>query len=159
MSVTEPAISVLAVRRRGQLRTGAVAIAVVHADYPTFSHVFPKPRRRAAHALTGGLVADQRAFPTFGHCGANVKRAHPAEPHRYLGVFSVHPEHQRQRLGSRYLTPILERTDRDGDAQPSGHRRRGERRLLPAVRVRRRRPALVVIPGGPRVITTYRTPL
>ena len=45
--------------------------------------------------------------------GAGVERVQPTEPHWYLEVLSVRPEHQRQGLGSRLVTPILERADRD----------------------------------------------
>jgi ribosomal protein S18 acetylase RimI-like enzyme len=78
---------------------------------------FPWSTRRKATA-TGAfarvLIADPRAFPTFARYGANVERAHPREPHWYLEVLSVRPEHQRQGLGSQLVTPILERADRDG---------------------------------------------
>ena len=59
-------------------------------------------------------MADPRAFPTFVRFGSSIDRAHPSEPHWYLEVLSVRPEHQRQGLGSRLVTPILERADRDG---------------------------------------------
>jgi hypothetical protein len=41
---TSDAVSVLA---SGQHPAGAAAIAAGHADYPTFGHMFPDPRRRA----------------------------------------------------------------------------------------------------------------
>jgi len=47
--VTEPTdlAGAVAVLSRGQHRAGAAAIAAGHADYPTFRHLFPDPRRRA----------------------------------------------------------------------------------------------------------------
>lgn len=40
-------VDVVAVLARGQHRAGVAAIAAGHADYPTFRHLFPDPRRRA----------------------------------------------------------------------------------------------------------------
>jgi len=54
----------------------------------------------ATPALSRVLLADPRAFPTFMPYGANVERAQPTDPHWYLEVLSVRPEHQRQGLGS-----------------------------------------------------------
>jgi GNAT superfamily N-acetyltransferase len=64
-------------------------------------------------ALCRVLAADPRAFPTFMRYGANVESAQPSEPHRYLEVLSVRPEHQRHGIGSGLVTPILKRADRD----------------------------------------------
>lgn len=206
--VTEPTDGMASVLRPGQHRAGAAAIAAGHADYPTFRHLFPDPRRRAralepffaatvrdaipfgsalavwhgslvaatavwlapgrfpwsagrklaaTAGLTRVLAADWRAFPAFIRCGANVERAHPAEPHWYLEVLSVRPEHQRQGLGSRLVTPVLARADRDRvpcyleTADPANvefYQRFGFEVVDPA---------LDVIPGGP-TLTTMRRP-
>jgi len=206
--MTVPAGDV-AVLLPGQQQDGAAAIAAGHADYPTFRHVFPNPRRRAralrafftatvrdgipfgsalsiwhgplvaatavwlppggfpwstrrklaaAPALSRVLIADPRAFPTFVRYGTNVERAHPTEAHWYLEVLSVRPEHQRQGLGSRLVTPILERADRDRiscyleTADPANvdfYQRFGFQVVDPA---------LDVIPGGPTLVTMRRPP-
>ncbi|HEX6579159.1 MAG TPA: hypothetical protein VF082_12410, partial [Jiangellaceae bacterium] len=44
---TGPAADAVSVLRPGQHGAAAAAIAAGHADYPTFRHVFPDPRRRA----------------------------------------------------------------------------------------------------------------
>ena len=191
----------------GQHRAGAAAIAAGHADYPSFRHLFPDPRRRAralraffsatvrdaipfgavlaawdgsrvaatavwlppgrfpwsirrklvaTPTLSRVLVADPRAFRTFMRYGANIERAQPTEPHWYLEVLSVRPEHQRHGLGSRLVTPILERADRDqvpcdlDTADPANvafYRRFGFEVVDPA---------LEVIPGGPTVTMMHR---
>ena len=187
---TGPATDAMSVLRPGQHGAAAGAIAAGDADYPTFRHVFPDPRRRAralraffsatvrdgiplgsalstwrgphvaatalwlppggfpwstrrklaaTPARTRVLLADPRAFPAFMRYGANVERAQPSEPHWYLEVLSVRPEYQRQGLGSRLVRPIIERADRDEmRALPRRDSRSRQRRLLPAVRVRRR---------------------
>jgi ribosomal protein S18 acetylase RimI-like enzyme len=201
---TDDGVSIL---RRGEHRAGAEAIAAGHADYPTFRHLFPEPRRRAralraffaatvrdgipfnsvfavchgqrvvatavwlppgafpwsprrklaaTSALTRVLAADWRAFPTFVRYGANVERDHPTEPHWYLEVLSVRPEHQRQGLGGRLVTRVLHLADRDlvpcylETARPANvdyYQRFGFEVM---------NPALEVIPGGPPLITMRR---
>ncbi len=77
---------------------------------------FPWTTRRklaAVGALTRVLLADPRRFGAFVRCGNLLERAHPAEPHWYLVVLSVRPDHQRRGLGGALLAPILERSDRD----------------------------------------------
>jgi hypothetical protein len=206
--VTEPTEDAVSVLSRGQHRAGGAAISAGHADYPSFRHVFPDPRRRAralraffsaavrdaipfgsalaiwrgplvaatavwlppgrnpwstrrklaaTPALTRVMIADPRAFPTFVRYGANVERAQDPEPHWYLEVLSVRPEHQRHGLGSRLVTPILERADRDRvpchleTADPANvdfYGRFGFEVVDPA---------LDAIPGGP-TLTTMRRP-
>jgi ribosomal protein S18 acetylase RimI-like enzyme len=115
-------------------------------------------RRKVAATLDFVRVfaADPRAFPTFIRYGSNVERAHPTEPHWYLEVLSVRPEHQRQGLGSRLVTPILERADGERmpcyleTADPANvdfYRRFGFEVV---------NPALEVIAGGPPLITMRR---
>ena len=45
---------------------------------------------------------------------ALTHRHHPEEPHWYLEVLSIAPEHQRRGHGSALLRPVLERCDRNG---------------------------------------------
>lgn len=48
---------------------------------------------------------------------AEFGRAHghrPAEPHLYLGVLGVHPDHQSKGLGAALLAPVLAECDRMG---------------------------------------------
>ena len=201
---TDDSVSIL---ERGQHHAGAEAIAAGHADYPTFRHLFPDPRRRAralrafftttvrdgipfgsvlavrygrrvaatavwlppgafpwstrrklaaTPTFTRVLAADWRAFPTFVRSGANMQGGHPTEPHWYLEVLSVRPEHQRQGLGGRLVTPILHLADRDHvpcyleTARPANvdyYQRFGFEVM---------NPALEVIPGGPPLITMRR---
>jgi hypothetical protein len=49
----------------GQHDAGAAAIAAGHANYPTFRHVFPDPRRRA-RALRAFFTATVRDAIPFG---------------------------------------------------------------------------------------------
>lgn len=120
---------------------------------------FPWSTRRklaASPALTRVLTADPRAFRAFVRYGARMERVHPTEPHWYLEVLSVRPEHQRQGLGSQLVTPILERADGERlpcyleTADPANveyYRRFGFEVV---------NPALEVIPGGPPLITMRR---
>src|SRR5262245_2449128 len=110
----------------------------------------------ATPAFLRVLAADPRAFRSFARYGANVERAHPTEAHWYLEVLSVRPEHQRQGLGSRLVTPILERADRDRvpchleTADPANidfYQRFGFEVT---------NHALEVIPGGPTLTTMWR---
>ena len=107
-------------------------------------------------AFTRVLAADRRAFPTFIRCSANIQRGQPTDPHWYLEVLSVRPEHQRQGLGSRLVTPILHLADRDHvpcyletacPANVDYYQRFGFEVM---------NPALEVIPGGPPLITMRR---
>lgn len=50
-----------------------------------------------------------RAFQTMGV----VERLHPQQPHWYVSVLGVHPEHQGTGLGRALLEPALARADRD----------------------------------------------
>jgi GNAT superfamily N-acetyltransferase len=206
---TGPTEDDVVVLRPGQHAAAGAAISAGHADYPTFRHVFPDPRRRAralraffsatvrdaiplrsvlatwrgpdvaatavwlppggfpwstrrkvaaTPALTRVMLADPRAFPTFMRYGANMERAHPSEPHWYLEVLSVRPEHQRKGLGGGLVRPILQRADGDGlpcyleTADPANvafyHRFGFE--VVDA--------ALEVIPGGGPTVTTMRRP-
>jgi GNAT superfamily N-acetyltransferase len=60
-------------------------------------------------------------FPGLGLGGARrgarmdelMAEHQPAEPHWYLEVLSIHPEHQRQGYGTTLLAPVLERADAD----------------------------------------------
>ena len=42
-----------------------------------------------------------------------MSRVHPKEPHWYLQTLAVHPDRQRQGVGSYLIGPTLERADRD----------------------------------------------
>jgi GNAT superfamily N-acetyltransferase len=42
------------------------------------------------------------------------EKLHPHEPHYYLNILGVAPEHQGRGIGSALIRPILERCDRDG---------------------------------------------
>jgi ribosomal protein S18 acetylase RimI-like enzyme len=54
-----PSGEVVAALSAGQHRAGAAAIAAGHADYPSFRHLFPDPRRRA-RALRAFFTATVR---------------------------------------------------------------------------------------------------
>ena len=62
-------------------------------------------------------------FPGIGVAGARrgmrieelMAEHHPAEPHWYLEVLSIDPEHQRRGHGTTLLDPVLRRCDAEGD--------------------------------------------
>jgi GNAT superfamily N-acetyltransferase len=132
-------------------------VAATAAWLPPDAFPWSVRRKLAASArLTQVLIADPRAFPAFMRYGANLERAHPTERHWYLEVLSVRPEHQRQGLGTRLVTPILDRADGDGlpcyleTADPANvdfYQRFGFE-VVDA--------ALTVIPGGPPLTTMRR---
>lgn len=62
------------------------------------------------------LLADPRRFGTFMRYGANAEHAHPTDRHWYLVVAGVHPDAQRQGLGSRLMQLQLDAADDDGAA-------------------------------------------
>jgi GNAT superfamily N-acetyltransferase len=87
---------------------------------------------------------------------ANVESVQPSEPHRYLEVLSVRPEHQRHGISSRLVTPILARADRD---QVPCHLETADPANVEFYRpfgFEVVNPALEVIPGGPAPITMCR---
>ena len=114
-------------------------------------------RKLAATPTLGRVaVADPRAFPTFLRYGGKVERSHPDERHWYLEAISVRPECQRRGLGSRLVTPILERADGEGvpcyletsdPANIAFYRRFGFDVVDPP---------LVVLPDGPPVTAMWR---
>jgi ribosomal protein S18 acetylase RimI-like enzyme len=58
-------VSGLTIARRGDHHDAAAAIAAGHANYPSFRHLFPDPRRRA-HALQSFFEATVRDAIPFG---------------------------------------------------------------------------------------------
>ncbi len=88
---------------------------------------------------------------------AILGRVHPREPHWYLAILAVHPDRQRQGIGSFLITPTLERADRDRlpvylettkEANLAYYRRFGFEVLQ----------ELTVPGGGPQVWTMLRPP-
>jgi GNAT superfamily N-acetyltransferase len=55
-----------------------------------------------------------RRLPLLLRGLSEVEKAHPREPHFYLPIVGVAPEHQNRGLGSALLAPVLRRCDRDG---------------------------------------------
>jgi GNAT superfamily N-acetyltransferase len=45
---------------------------------------------------------------------AQFDKMHPAEPHWYVQILGVHPNHQGKGLGRKLLRPILRKADADG---------------------------------------------
>jgi len=43
-----------------------------------------------------------------------MEKNHPHEPHYYLQILGVHPQHQGKGIGAALLKPVLERCDRAG---------------------------------------------
>ena len=43
-----------------------------------------------------------------------TEKRHPHEPHWYLAVLGVHPDHQGRGFGSHLMRPVLERCDAEG---------------------------------------------
>jgi ribosomal protein S18 acetylase RimI-like enzyme len=52
-------------------------------------------------------------FMRLSHGFDSMKSHHPTEPHYYLYLLGVHPDHQLQGLGSALLCTMLERCDRE----------------------------------------------
>ena len=55
----------------------------------------------------------RRAGRSWRRC-RRIEKAHPKEPHWYLGVLGTDPDHQGKGIGAALLAPVLERCDREG---------------------------------------------
>src|SRR4051794_38521571 len=78
----------------------------------------PDQWRLGGRELVGLLPMVVRAFG-FGMAKAlrtlsTVEKAHPKEPHWYLGVLGTEPDKQGKGIGSALLAPVLETCDREG---------------------------------------------
>ncbi len=120
---------------------------------------FPWTTRRkmaATRSILPAMLTDPRASRAFMHHSTALEHAHPTEPHWYLETLSVRPEHQRQGLGSRLITPILGRADQDrlpcyletSDPANIDYYTRFGFRVLER--------ALITVPDGPACITMRR---
>lgn len=69
---------------------------------------------RATGAFLRVWAADPGNFATFTRLGANSELHHPPGRHWSLEALGIRPEAQRQGLGTRLVTPILERADSEG---------------------------------------------
>ncbi|HEX2178564.1 MAG TPA: GNAT family N-acetyltransferase [Actinomycetota bacterium] len=69
---------------------------------------------RATGAFLRVWAADPANFATFTRVGANSELHHPPGRHWSLEALGIRPEAQRQGLGTRLVTPILERADAEG---------------------------------------------
>jgi ribosomal protein S18 acetylase RimI-like enzyme len=136
----------------GDAGVHAVAVWLPPGGFPWT----PRRKARATVDFARVFLADPRAYPTFIRYGANLERAHPADPHWYLVVMSVRPEFQRQGLGTRLAEPVLQRADRDrvacyletsDPANVAFYERLGFEVVNPDLRV---------IPGGPPLIAMRR---
>jgi ribosomal protein S18 acetylase RimI-like enzyme len=146
-----PFNSVLAVRAGRHVHATAVWLPPGAFPWST------RRKLRALPAFARVLAAAPRSFRSFARYGANLERHHAGEnPHWYLVVLSVRPDHQRQGLGTRLLEPVLERADRDGvtcrleTSDPTNvayYRRFGFDVVEPPHEV---------LPGGPPLITMRR---
>jgi len=107
---------------RDAMRFGVVRAALTGSKVLTVAvwlppGAFPWTARRKLTAmpyLLRVLAADPRHFSKFTRYGANVERAHPTHRHSYLVLAGVHPEAQRQGLGSRLMRNELELADANG---------------------------------------------
>jgi ribosomal protein S18 acetylase RimI-like enzyme len=59
------------------------------------------------------ILGLRRAAERGAPMGRLVERAHPAEPHWYLGVLGVDPARQRSGVGNALVRPMLDRADRE----------------------------------------------
>ena len=98
--------------RRGEAWTTADAVGAALWLPPG------QPKRR----LRDHIAESVALFPGVGIGGASrgaridalTAKHHPAEPHWYLEVLSIAPEHQRRGHGSALLAPVLDRCDAGG---------------------------------------------
>jgi ribosomal protein S18 acetylase RimI-like enzyme len=96
---------------------GTDAMAAVAVWLPPGAFPWSAARQaRAVPTLMRTMIAAPKSFPTFTRLGSNAARAHPVEPHWYLVVLGVHPEHQGYGHGSRLVVAGLDHADRDGTA-------------------------------------------
>lgn len=56
-----------------------------------------------------------RAMARWGHVYRELEAAHPLEPHWYLAVLGVAPEHQQRGHGAALLAAFVEQIDADGE--------------------------------------------
>jgi ribosomal protein S18 acetylase RimI-like enzyme len=97
--------------------TGIDVMAAVAVWLPPGAFPWTAARKaRAAPTLMRTMIAAPGSFSTFTRLGSNASRAHPVEPHWYLVVLGVHPDHQGHGHGSRLVVAGLQHADRDGTA-------------------------------------------
>lgn len=92
--------------------TPTAAVEGVAAFYPPGQ--YPRPWWEEVWRYRAGpfrvpLRTVVRAMRAFGA----ISRVHPKEPHWYLQTLAVHPDRQRQGVGSFLIMPTLEQADRD----------------------------------------------
>jgi ribosomal protein S18 acetylase RimI-like enzyme len=92
--------------------TAAVAVWLPPGAFPWTA----ARQARAAPTLIRTMIAAPGSFRTFMRLGSNAAHAHPVEPHWYLVVLGVHPNHQGDGHGSRLVAAGLHNADRDGTA-------------------------------------------
>ncbi len=115
----DPAVRVLCVARFYRaVVPDLIAHGVLHVDselrcaavWQAPAPPIPGPLR-AVWLATRMLFGLRGALGRAQEVGAVLQRAHPVEPHWYLGILGTDPPQQGRGLGSAVLAPILRRCD------------------------------------------------
>ncbi len=99
------------------------------------------------------IAGNERA----GLIGQLTAEVHPTEPHYYLPIISVAPDHQGSGLGARLITHVTDRCDREGMAaylEASSARSKALYERLGFVFTGK----TVDLPGGPHMWPMWREP-
>ena len=142
-------------RRAAPAATRARVRALPRADLDAARRpVHHRAARRRCLLATAGRLAPARWRSSFACSPGSHPRAredtprllrffqiadakHPREPHWYLALLGVDPDHQGRGFGSHLMQPVLTRCDRESIARVPRDRHRAKRRVLRAPRLRR----------------------
>jgi len=87
---------------------------------------------------------------------STMDKAHPAEPHWYLGVLGTSPAHQGKGIGSALLQPVLDRCDAEG--MPAYLESSKESNIAFYARHGFELRGEITLPGGPTIWPMWRDP-
>ncbi len=147
--------------RFGVVRTASLAstLVAVHVWLPPGAFPWSASRKlRAMPYLLRVALADPRRFGTFMRYGANAEHAHPTDPHWYLVVAGVHPDVQRQGLGSRLMQLQLDAADDEGAAVHLETANRANVAYYERFGFTVLDDTLELVPGGPTHVAMRRPP-
>lgn len=116
-----------------------------------------EPTAEEAEAFAAAIRSATREFaPLVLQLLATLDEHHPHEPHFYLPIIGIRPEHQGKGLGTALLAPVLEQCDRE--QIPAYLEATSERNQALYRRVGFRTVGQIALPYGPALLPMWREP-